>query len=290
MLQAVGADPTISYAAADVRNLVDGLVAYPGVVRLGDLKVTQRAAGANMSVDVAAGSVFIDGSSVALQGCYFCKNTAAVNVPIAAAPGSGTRTDLIVARVYDKQADGGTLYTWALEKVTGTVGAGTPAAPVSSALLATVTVAAGNVSIVNAAISEAVKQYATSISSTAVVADQSHLPASPRQGDSALELDTGISSRFSGVAWQRTSPAYTGFYYGTTDAGGSMTVPLPATLGYTPRTVIAGVMSPVMGGAGPYAMSVTVDLGNITAAWFKCRLWTNIAGAVTATVAYTVAP
>jgi hypothetical protein len=128
MVQAVSGDTAISYSGTDLRNVVAALAPLSGVLRAGDLLVSQRAAGANMSVDVAAGGAIIAGTSLSGQGSYVVRSSAVVNVPLAAADPTNGRFDLIVARVHDKQADGGTTYAWSPEVVTGTP-SGSPAYP-----------------------------------------------------------------------------------------------------------------------------------------------------------------
>ncbi len=146
-MQAVTGDPALPYTAQQHRGMIDALSPQSGIVRKNDLLVGPRAAGANFTVDVAAGQCAIKGTSVAGQGTYLCRSTAVENVPISAAPSSGSRTDLIVARVFDRQVDGGTEYAWRPLSVTGTVGGGLPATPPSSIVLAQVAVAAGQTSI-----------------------------------------------------------------------------------------------------------------------------------------------
>lgn len=156
LLQALTGDAAISYTAQQMRGLIDAVVPLAGVTFKNDLLVTQRGAGANMSVDVAAGQAAIRGTSIALQGTYMVRNTSPVNVAVTTANATNPRIDLIVARVRDKQADGGTAYSWAPEVVTG-VAAATPAAPavpVSSIVLAQIAVAANAVSIVTANITD----------------------------------------------------------------------------------------------------------------------------------------
>jgi hypothetical protein len=137
-LSATGGDATFSYSAQDDRTLIDALVFGSGVSWNNDLAVSQRAAGANFSVDVAAGHCVIPGTSVADQGKYVCQNTATLNVVITGAPGSGTRYDLIYAQVRDKAADGGSNYDFTIASLTGTVGSGLPATPANAIPLAQV--------------------------------------------------------------------------------------------------------------------------------------------------------
>jgi hypothetical protein len=143
-------DPDIPYTAQQSRALFDVMSFLPGVTLKNDLKVSQRAAGANLSVDVAAGSAMIPGSSVAYQGKYLCRSTAPVNVPlVGGVPSSGTRTDLIVAQVFDDQADGSGQYAWSPVWVPGTT-----SAPANSIPLAKVVVGSGISSILTAAIDD----------------------------------------------------------------------------------------------------------------------------------------
>lgn len=148
-LEAVAGDPVITYSARQMRTWVDAVFAFEGIIRAGDLKVTQRAAGANMSVDVAAGMVVITGDDVVFQGKVVARNTASFNVPITTAPTTGTRTDLIVAQLYDKQAAGGTQYAWNIIALPGTV-----IVPPSAVLLAQISVGANVASITNSVITD----------------------------------------------------------------------------------------------------------------------------------------
>jgi hypothetical protein len=107
------------------------------------LAVTVRSAGPNMSVDVAPGMAFVQGDDSPDQGYYLVVSTAVENVPVAAPPGSGARTDLIVFRVNDTQAGGGAGAPAAIEAVAGTAGGGVPSPPPTAIVLAQVTVTAG---------------------------------------------------------------------------------------------------------------------------------------------------
>lgn len=147
-LQAVTGDPLITYSGAQDRTVLDMLVPRDGVSYKNDLLVAQRAAGANFSVDVAPGVVAVSGTSVAYQGTYVCRSTSSVNVPMPAPPGTGSRTDLVVAQVFDKQADGGSQYAWSPLGVQGTV------VPPNALALAQVTRTAGEASILAAAIKD----------------------------------------------------------------------------------------------------------------------------------------
>lgn len=141
-----------SYPARQDRTLLAALFTE-GVMGTGDLAVTQRAAGTNMSVDIAAGSAAISGTTQDDQGVYLAESTAVENRAIAAAPATGTRTDLVVGRVRDS-AVSGTSNDWLLEVITGVDNAGVPATPDDAIPLASVAVAAGTATITNAMITD----------------------------------------------------------------------------------------------------------------------------------------
>ena len=121
----------------------------------GDLEVTQRAAGANMSVDVASGNAFIQGTDAAWQGMYHVSNDAAENLTITAADPTDDRIDLIVATVRDSTYAGAN-DDWLLQVVTGTPSPAPapPSLPDNSLVLAEVLVGAGVTSIVDADITD----------------------------------------------------------------------------------------------------------------------------------------
>lgn len=146
-----------AHPAATWRQALEGLLTLPGIVAPGHLAVTQRGAGANMTVDVAEGRVFVPGTESAYQGVYLCETQGVTNVgPLSASDPTNPRRDLIVARVKDSNYSGA-LRTFGLEVVTGTAAASPadPAVPANSWVLARVTVAAAASSILNAAIADA---------------------------------------------------------------------------------------------------------------------------------------
>lgn len=157
-----------NYSAIDDRRFWSATL-QEGVLSGGSYQVIQRAAGANMTVDVASSvgnGAIVQGDSVTAQGAYFVPPTAAnVNVDIAAADVTNPRNDLVVLEVKDDQHDAGGLNLARVRVVTGTANAsaalsdapganGTPALPSSCLLLAVVRVAAGATSIATAAISD----------------------------------------------------------------------------------------------------------------------------------------
>ena len=100
--------------------------------------VAQDAGGASFDVDVALGRAIIDGDDEVNQGKYLCRSTATETVAIAAAPGSGTRFDLVVLQINDPTAGGAAGDDFTVEVVTGTIDAGVPATPDSALVLAEV--------------------------------------------------------------------------------------------------------------------------------------------------------
>jgi microcystin-dependent protein len=98
-------DPSVGFAARVDRMLIAALW-DEGVLGAAALKVSQRAAGANFSVDVAVGSIVITGDDQTNQGNYLAKCTALENITISAAPGSNSRYDIVVVRHRDSNAGG----------------------------------------------------------------------------------------------------------------------------------------------------------------------------------------
>jgi len=120
--------PTQSYQFRRLRRVFDALGLQPGVYDAGDLKVTQRGAGANMSVDVAAGRAWVRGlDSLSTQGSYHCESDAVENKVVTAAHATLPRIDQVVARVYDTSVIGGGIDTWQLEVIAGTPTSGAQA-------------------------------------------------------------------------------------------------------------------------------------------------------------------
>lgn len=156
-MQPAAGDPAISYTAQQDRGgLLGSVFSREGVldVDAGQLQVTQRAAGANFSVDIAPGRAAIFGDDVSDQGAYLVQNTTIYNLATPAAPGSGTRTHRLVARVRDKLHNGSwSVYDWALQILQDT-GSGTPAEPASAITLALITMSAGMSSVTNANITD----------------------------------------------------------------------------------------------------------------------------------------
>jgi hypothetical protein len=139
------------------RSLLD-VIFTEGVIDPGGsaLLVAERAAGANDTVDVAAGAAIITGDDEANQGKYYVRNTAVVNVAFTPAPGSDERIDLLVLQVNDPTAGGSAGDNAVFEVVTGTVAVSAvpPAVPDTAIPLAEVLRLSTDTSIVNARITD----------------------------------------------------------------------------------------------------------------------------------------
>jgi len=191
-----------NYSAVDDRRFW-GAGVREGVISGGSYQVIQRAAGANMTVDVACSvgsGAIVQGDSITAQGNYFVPPTTAnVNVDIAAADATNPRNDLVVLEVKDDQHDAGGLNLARVRVITGTANAsaaatdapganGTPALPSSCLLLAVVRVPNGVTSVTTSYINDrrpwagGVPTYETSLPSPAVDGQEIYYRADSTNG------------------------------------------------------------------------------------------------------------
>lgn len=160
--QGTGASP--GYAAVDLRRHISAASLQEGVYAATDFEVVQRAAGANLSVDIggamAAGGSFalVQGDTVNGQGLYVvAAHSATINEAIAAADATNPRVDQVILEIQDNvhDASGGNLARVRVLTGTPTVGAtldnrtGAAALPGSALLLADVHVPALDTTIAN---------------------------------------------------------------------------------------------------------------------------------------------
>ena len=137
------------YTATQFRQVWGTLICGQGVKYAGgvgtDLRVGSTSS-APLTVLVAAGSAFIEGTQVANQGMYHVVNDSQISLTLETPGPTDTRIDLVVARVYDSQYSG-TVDEWVIEVVTGdpSTAPQPPDAPPNSLPLAAVTVAPGTV-------------------------------------------------------------------------------------------------------------------------------------------------
>lgn len=113
---------TKQYPASADRYLAQQQALQPGVVNSGDYQVAQRAVGANMSVDIAAGGAWVAGTSVVRQGLYHQVNDGTVNQAVVPADATNPRVDQVILAVNDSTVTGSS------DTPTLTVVAGTPTA------------------------------------------------------------------------------------------------------------------------------------------------------------------
>jgi hypothetical protein len=186
----------VSMPALDLRRFLTAGIQSEGVRGPSDLAVSQRGAGANMSVDIAAGYAYVQGDAVTGQGMYFAYNDGAYNLTgFTGADPSLPRIDRVVLRVRDA-FHGDAANDVSFQILTGTPSAGATLANLTGAaspgngqlLLANVLVPASSSSITNANIDTAVRPLAgtgggtqrladVTLSSTAATIDFVSIPA-----------------------------------------------------------------------------------------------------------------
>lgn len=266
-----------AYNARQDRRLISSFIKEGGVAGPTDLVVTQRGAGANMSVDVAEGRAFIFGTEATTQGAYHVETQGATNVVVGAAHATLARYDLIVARVRDAEYSGAT-NAWALEVVAGTP-AGSPAeptVPANAIVLARVTVAAAVTSILNAVILDRRPRARTAGGiSTATSTTLPSLLGPVVEGDMVYATDTNTYFVLVDSAWRpvggpvylRAGSAWTAVASPTYNpvTGASITLPPGGWLiqGYMGFGVLTGTNRFVYLRMQNITAGTTLDLQNI---------------------------
>jgi hypothetical protein len=149
-----------TYAASRLRYQQESLTPNgEGVINgQADYRVSQRGAGANMSVDVAAGAAYVRGDSGTRPGLWHIVNDATINAAIGANASGNPRIDRILLQLNDATdlGSGTDISTITVLAGTPTGGAtldnlsGAGAVPNSALLLADVVVANGAATIVDA--------------------------------------------------------------------------------------------------------------------------------------------
>jgi hypothetical protein len=222
-----------NYSAVDDRRFW-GAGVREGVVNGGSYRVIQRAAGANMTVDVASSvgsGAIVQGDSITAQGNYFVPPTTAdVNVDIATSDATNPRNDLVVLEIKDDQHDASGLNLARVRVITGTPNGsaaatdapganGTPALPSSCLLLAVVRVTAGATSVTTAMINDrrpwsgGVPERVTSLPSPAVDGQEVYFQSTTAgSGGGSSDTMSGI-----GITWH--------LRYRNTFNGGNATYP-----------------------------------------------------------------
>lgn len=204
-MQAGVGDTAIDYAAINDRMLIGKFFRGEGVADVtGSLKVSQRSAGANFSVDVAVGSAFVFGDDVTGQGMYLINSDAVENVTVPSPPVSGSRTHRVVAQVRDKlhNSTSWSTYEWTIDVLEDT-GSGTPAEPASAITLALVAVASGQSSVTDSNITDRRTQACLITSAPVTVAGDSGRPPVPYERERIWRTDLKDEELYDGSAWRR---------------------------------------------------------------------------------------
>ncbi|MDP8971154.1 MAG: hypothetical protein M3N52_11810 [Actinomycetota bacterium] len=184
-LQAVGSDTPIEYPADVLRHLVGAVWREAGVLRTSHFAVTQRAAGADWSVDITSGYAVV-GGGVGNQR-YLVYGAGTTNMPLTTfntAP-TATRTHKAWLVLYDK-AVSGALYE-AQFVITEDTGSGAPTPPNSPSYyfqLGTITIAPAQSNISSAHIGDTRPLASLNLSS--------HLQLGHLRQVDNLTLETGI--------------------------------------------------------------------------------------------------
>ncbi|SFO14397.1 hypothetical protein SAMN04489713_104260 [Actinomadura madurae] len=203
-MQAAEGDEALvdEYAAIDDRQVLLSLWSTEGAIGSG-LEVTQRSAGANFSVDVAAGLAIVTGDDVAGQGTYLVRSDAVENVTIPSPPGAGERIHRVVAQVKDKLHNSGdwSTYEWTIDVLEDT-GSGTPTLTDSAISLALVTVAAGQASVTNADIQDFRPNALSRPGRARLVADAASRPVRPVEAEEIWRQDLDCNEVYDGSAWR----------------------------------------------------------------------------------------
>lgn len=189
------------HSARLMRNAIGCLVGKSGVVGVADWTVTQRAAGANMSVDISTGEGYVQGTEASQQGYYFLQSDSTpVNKNVGASSATLARKDIVIARVRDTLYSG-VLDSWAFEVIPGTAGSGVePNTPANSYKIATIDIAANATSIINANITRRAVPFSTFDGT--VVCTSTTRPSAPLISQQIFETDTGLLQVWTGTAWK----------------------------------------------------------------------------------------
>lgn len=196
---------TGSYTAQQDRLHLQGFAATSGVDTMptattGDLAVTTSGS-ANASVSIAAGHVWVPGSSG--QGFYYAYNDAAVALTLTANASGSTRNDLIYVLVSDPNISTG-LPNVQIATIVGTPGGGVPSLPSSNAVpLASVAVPTGFTSGSTVAASSITDRRTKALlNSTAVPSTTTIYVPSPVTGQLAFDTGAGTLKVYDGAGWR----------------------------------------------------------------------------------------
>lgn len=148
----------VSYSATLDRMWGEMLGVEPGVRKPRAFKMTATGSGLQMSV--LGGHALVRGSTVTNQGVYVVLSDATELITPGAAPGTGSRIDLLILEVLDGQVtgagSGASVNKGQLRIVAGTPATtpAVPTTPASSVVLAQVTIPAGTTTLTSANITD----------------------------------------------------------------------------------------------------------------------------------------
>ena len=244
----VGASP--GYSAISVRRILFAGPIQEGVIDSQSYEVSQRAAGANLSVDIAANSgngAVVQGDSVTAQGLYFVPpHSAVINETVSAADATNPRIDRVVLEVLDDTHAGGGSNLARVRVITGTPTGGATldnlsgiaALPSSAHQLANVLVPALDTTISNSQIRDRRKwargaQKIVQKTATGGVTTTSALSGTASVDSTTLSRRLELSGVPIRVSLQMT--AYNSSATGGTETAFSVddTIPDSATVGFT---------------------------------------------------------
>lgn len=262
-----------SYPAEDDRRLIETIFASSEGVILGDdLEVTQRGAGANMSVDVAGGRCVIKGDLSTYEGSYFMENRGVTNLVIAAADPTNDRIDRVIAEVLNSEYSGAS-NLWQLRVMTGTP-AGSPVAPTlpdNAISLATVQVDNLQASVVDADITDT--RTRAWIGNGTIICTSTTRPSSPFEGMEIYETDTDKNYIYDGTTWRKFGDggswtSYTPSWLQSVAITKTVTIAKYRHIGRSMKGVV--FMTATSAGTASQAIVVTIPGGGTIA-----PAWTN---------------
>jgi|GEM_PF-3432933 len=248
------------YAAEQTRRAIFAQYNTAGGVRLtGDLQVTAAASG--LSVNVAAGTVFVPGTTSTTQSLYYCLATSTTNLAISSNSSGNPRIDGVYATV-DDAAYVGAANDWKLQVVAGTPTSGAtlsnlsgaPATPTSSLLLAYVLVPTGASNLSSGDIQDEriTLSFAISNASSVVTTEGDLIVGNPSGIATRLAVGsngyvlTADSTQTNGVGWEKPSQFLSQLF----TSSGTYTT---ANDGTTHTYRLTGVGGGGGGGSGDYA-------------------------------------
>lgn len=175
-----------AHPARSFRQLITAVLGE-GILGSTSFAVTERGAGANFSVDVAAGMGIVTGDSAAQQGRYLVVNDATVNdatTVITSAPSAGNeRYDRVILEVKDNAEDAGGINAPRFRVVAGTPAAlGTASAP-----------ALPNTAITLAIIGPIVNGT-TTITNSLITDGRTHARLAQQVADTAAIVDANVTT------------------------------------------------------------------------------------------------